>query len=280
MKKTESLKDVAILLKDTLYSDRDAVIAFGGMTGGGKSVCMIQLMKEFYGLMGRAFTFENMTWDRDELLEWIDGPQDEKGSRFGGQKPEYSGEIADELISMFYKRNWYEDEQKASIELFNKCRDRHQLVMGAVPNFWDLDSGILSRFRFYIYIPFRGIAWVFQQENNPFSGDQWNVGENRKIFRKHKNPAQCPNFVFEFHFADLAPDEKEAYYAIRNAKRKNTENQNKKKDVVKYKAIKMQRNEAIRCAYETGKYSQPQIAERCDISQSLVSDICNGVDEY
>ena len=137
VKRVETIREVAKLLNDTLYSDRDAVCAFGGMTGEGKSVCMIQLAKEFMKLKNGKFTFDWMTWDRDELLEWIDGPRDTENPKYGGQRNEYGVSIADELISMFYKRNWYEDEQKAAIELFNKCRDRHQLVLGAVPNFWD-----------------------------------------------------------------------------------------------------------------------------------------------
>jgi len=277
VKRVEDIKEVAVLLKDALYSDRDAVIAVGGMTGEGKSVCMIQLSKHFETLMKRKFTFDCMTWDREELLEWIDGAKDGKKNKYGGRKPEYEVSIADELISMFYKRNWYEDDQKGAIELFNKCRDRHQLVLGAVPNFWDLDSGMLTRFRFYIYIPYRGVAWVFQQENNPFASDQWNITENRKSFRKHKNPYRCPNFSFEFRYNDLEPSEKKAYYKVRNTKRKNTELQSKKKDVVKYSKIKGQRDECIRMAYETGAYTYKQISERAEIAVGLVSDVCNGV---
>lgn len=276
--KIEKIKEVARLINDTLLSDRDAVIAVGGMTGGGKSVCMIQLAKEYCEIRGITFDFNCMTWNRDELLEWIDGAKDGAVNKFGGQKPQYACNIADELISMFYKRNWYEDEQKAAIELFNKCRDRHQLVLGAVPSFFDLDSGMLSRFRFYIYIPYRGVAWVFEQENNPLSSDQWNMSENRKIFRKKKNPYSCPNFAFEFHYEDLTPAEKKKYYAIRNTKRKDTEMQNKKRDVVKYKRIKTQRDEAIRLAYETGKYTHEEISERVEISRALISSICNGGD--
>ena len=277
MKRVETIEAVAALIKDTLLSDRDAVIAVGGMTGEGKSVCMIKLVKEFLKLLNKKFSFECMTWEREELLEWVDGARDGETIKYSGQKPEYEASIADELISMFYKRNWYEEDQKGAVELFNKCRDRHQFVIGGVPSFWDLDGGMLSRFRFYIYIPYRGVAWVFQQENNPFASDQWNVTENRKIFRKHKNPYRCLNFVFEFHYGDLDIQEKKEYYEIRNRKRKNTENQSKKKTVEKYGKIKGQRDEVLRMAYETGQYTIKQISERCSLATGHISEVCNGM---
>ena len=277
MARQVTLKEFAELINDTLESDRDAVIGWGGMTGGGKSVGMIQTTKEFCKLRNQTFSFDCMTWERAELLEWVDGTAEDEPAKYGGQKPEYSANIADELISMFYARNWYEEDQKAAVELFNKCRDRHQLIQGAVPNFWDLDSGLLSRFRFYVFVPFRGIAWVFQQENNPFTKDQWNVRENCKAFRKHKNPYKCPNFAFEFRYDDLDAEEKKAYYDIRNTKRKNTESQNKKKTVVKYAKIKGQRDEVIRMLYETGNFTHEQIAERCEISRQHVGEVCNGI---
>lgn len=272
MKKYEKIEEVAKVIFDAQNSDHDVNIAFGGMTGVGKTTCMWALHKAHCLVTKKKPDLSCMTWDRDELIKWVDG--DKAGE---GRLPEFSCIIADELISMFYKRNWYEDDQKASIELFNKCRDRHLLIMGAVPNFWDLDSGMLSRFRYYIYIPYRGVAWVFQQENNPFAADQWNITENRKVFRKHKSPARCPNFLFEFIYDDFAPDEKKAYLKLRNTKRKNTEAQNKKKDTVKYSKIKAQRDEALRMSYETGQYTYKQIAERCGISDALVCDVCNGV---
>ena len=273
MKRVESIKDLGLFFHKILRSDRDVIIAFAGMTGEGKSCGMTQLGKSYCQSAGIKFDYDCMTYSREELLTWIDGDKDGEG-----QMPEYSLAIADELISMFYKRNWYEDDQKAAIDLFNKCRDRHMLIMGGIPNFWDLDNGMLSRIRFYIYIPRRGVGWLFEQENNPFTADKWNSAENKKVFRRKKNPYSCPNFVCEFRFADWDSEEKKKYYAIRNTKRKNTELQNKKKEPVeKYRKIKMQRDEAIRMANETGKYTQKQIGERCEIALGHVSDICNGV---
>jgi len=276
-KKLESLKNFAKTLHDTLVSDRDINIGVGGMTGEGKSVFMTQLIKEYCIISNQKFSFNCMTWEREELLEWIDGEKEGEKQKYGGQIPQFSPIIADELISMFYKRNWYEDEQKESVELFNKCRDRHLLIIGGIPSFWDLDGGMLNRIRFYIYIPYRGVAWVFQQENNPFSVDKWNARENMKIFRKKKVPYYCPNFLCELKYDDLDPQTKQEYYNIRNTKRKNTEGQNKKvKPERKIKAI-TQRNTLLLELWNTGKYSKKKLGRMIYMNDSQICDVINGV---
>ncbi len=75
------------------------------------------------------------------------------------------------------------------------CSSAGLFIAGAVPNFWDLDGGILTRFRFYLYVKERGEAWIFRQENNPFACDKWNLASNKKVFSKHGKPWRCPNFL-------------------------------------------------------------------------------------
>lgn len=269
------MRQLAKTAYDILDSDRDVFAAVGGMTGGGKSVFIIEWLTEYSDVARVPFTMDHLTWSRDELLLWIDGD----GPNRKGQKPRYSALAPDELISMFYKRNWYEDDQKAAIELFNKCRDRRLLIAGAVPNFWDLDSGLMSRFRFYIYIPMRGVAWVFQQENNPFAADKWNVSENRKVFRKKKNPYACPNFLCEIHYPDLDPETKKAYYEVRNKKRLNTENQNKGERIERYAKVKSARDKLIRLILknsETLGFTHEDLSDMTGLSVSMIYYIEKG----
>ncbi len=238
------MDDFAKVILDLAKSDRDVTVGCAGFTGEGKSVFLIKLQKTYSKITGLDWDLQkNMTWSRDELLKWIDGT----GAKRTGRKPEYTAILADEIISMFFNRNWWDEGQKEGIEIMNKCRDRHLLIGGAIPNFWELDSGLASRIRFYAYIPRgRGRAWIFEQEDNPFTKDKWNVAENVKLFRKHRNPYKCPNFLCEIHFDDLTPDEKKQYYALRNSKRLNTENQTKKQREERYGKIKEQRDNLIR----------------------------------
>ena len=209
------INEFAKIIHDILKTDRDVNIAVGGMTGVGKSTFMAQLQKKYSEIADVYWGFDRMTWSRKELMKWIDG----EGENKEGQLPEYSALLVDELFLLFYSRNWYERDQIDAISVFNMCRDRHLFIGGNVPNFWELDGAFRERMRFYIFIPRRGIAWVFEQEINPFVRDSWNVKENMHVFRRNKNPYKCKNFLMEISFPDFSPEEKEEYLKIRNLKR-------------------------------------------------------------
>lgn len=241
VKYIEKIEDFAATIYDLLKSDRDVNIGVGGFTGEGKSTFSTKLSQSYAKVANTYWGFNRMTWSRKEMITWIDG--DKKGK---GQLPEYSIILPDELFSMFYRRNWYDESQIDGIATFNMCRDRHIMLCGNVPNFWDLDSAFTSRIRFYVYVPRRGISWVFQQENNPFSSDNWNTQENKKLFRKHQSPMKCKNFVCEIHFPDWNDKEKERYLQVRNTKRLLALDQNKSDKQERYSAIKKQRDELIK----------------------------------
>lgn len=274
----QTLKEFAFVIHKTLRSDRDCMIGIGGFKGEGKSTFSTKLQKLYSEIAGIPWSFRHMTWHRDELQTWVDG----KGKDKEGQMPEYSAVLPDELISMFYRRNWFDDDQKGSVELFNKCRDRHLLIIGNVPSFWDLDPGFTKNLRFYIYIPERGRAWVFEQENNPFVKDPWNATENLKLFRKFKNPYKCANFVCEIHFDDWEEKEKEEYYRIRNYKRINSESNAKKKE--RYAKIKCQRDNAVKMLLNMNekvpkedKFKRQDIASMIGIDKSMIGKIEQGL---
>jgi len=238
----EKIEDFAKLIFQLQQSDLDVNMGVGGFTGVGKTTFSIQLQIAHSKVSGIEWSFDRMTWSRKELLKWIDGEKDTKA----GQLPEYSAILPDELFAMFYRRNWYEDEQIDAIATFNMCRDRHLFLCGNVPNFWELDTGFTNRIRFYVFIPTRGVAWVFEQENNPFCNDNWNVLENRKNFRKRKNPYSIPNFVCEIHYDDLDPELKQDYLAIRNTKRVEAITDNKTEKTERYGTVKQQRDAAFK----------------------------------
>lgn len=252
----ESLDGFATIIYKMLRSDRDNNIVVGGFTGEGKTTLDIQLIKAYCRVAGVPFSFENnITWQREELLAWIDGKADTVAGKDGlrpEQKPEYTPILVDELFLLFYKRTWFDSAQIDAVATLNMCRDRHLLILGNVPNFWDMDGAFLSRVRFYVYVVKRGVAWVFEQEANPFTADPWNRNANKMLFRRLKSPYRMPNFVCELEFTDLSPDEKAEYLRIRNIKRVMAV-QNKDPKRERYTRIKGQRDELIRLLFDVNE---------------------------
>ena len=260
-----TIKEFSKKLASITKSDRWVLGVCTGDMGEGKSCLTSQLLEEYAKEAKIPFTYsDSMTYSRKELKLWIDGDKSGKG-----QKKERSPVLADELISMFFKRNWYDFEQIDGIELLNKCRDRHLLVFGNVPNFWDLDGALLSLTTFRLHVYERGVAWVFMKDRNPFVCDPWHMTENAKLYRKHKNPYSCIGFVGEIRFRDWSPKDKEEYYTVRNEKRKNTEGQREKLE--KYRLIKEQRDTLIRLAFQLKPdITEKDIADTIDLSETAV----------
>jgi hypothetical protein len=239
--KKETVESFASLLTKKQHADWWELIACSGVQGVGKSCLLTQIVEEASKMNKMKFSYQdNLTWMRKEFTEWING----KGKDMSKRMPEFSAVLIDELISLFHKRNWINAEQNDAIELMNKCRDRHLIVGGNVPDFWDLDKGIRGLFTFWIHIPRRGIAWVFTPDSNPFEMDKWHVKFNAKQFGIDKNPYKCRGFIAEIHFDDWTPAKKKEYYDVRNTKRINTEGQGRK-DNNNLKVLRSQRNKLI-----------------------------------
>lgn len=268
----ETIRAFAQTISKILQSDRWVFIVCDGNMGEGKSCITSQLTQNTAELSKSPFSYKNnMTFRRDELKLWLDGDENKKH-----QKPEYSSLLVDELISLFFKRNWYNADQIDGIELLNKCRDRHQCVAGNIPNFWDLDSAVYSAITFWIHVHERGRAWVFEKDKNPFATDKWHRKHNEKIFMKRKNPYSCKGFVCEIHFPDWTPEEKEEYYKVRNMKRINTEGQ--RGGTLKHKDLKRQRDKLIRHQFTVNPKIKVKDIHKLipSLSESAIRKIKNG----
>jgi hypothetical protein len=212
------IEEFAKTIADILDSDRDAIIVQDGFKGEGKTVFMFWLGFHISQATKTSFDIEdNFTWQRSELQEWINpGPK---------QKSLKSVVVSDELVGMFYAREWQDNNQIDGLKLLNMCRDRHLCVMGAIPNFWELDINFRTLTLFWVHIHERGRAWVFRQSDNPGARDKWYKSEVEKSYFKNNNPYASPTFICEIHFPDWPGSLEERYYAIRNVKRLNIENQ-------------------------------------------------------
>jgi len=261
------IKGFAKTIAKIVKTDRWCFIGCDGDMGEGKSCFTSQLLKEVAKLTKTDFTYnDNLTFERKELSKWVDGEGVEKK----GQKPEYSSVLADELISMFFKRNWHDSDQIDGIELLNKCRDRHLCVAGNITSFWDLDKAIYPIITFWVHIHERGVAWVFQKDRNPFADDKWHKQLNFKLFNRYKYPARCHGFLFQVDFDDWTPEDKAEYYEVRNTKRVGTEGQREKKGNKRYREAMIHSAKLIKVLNEEHKIPYRQIAKMIDIDESTV----------
>lgn len=271
--KTYNINDFASLIAAILKSDRWCLIAFDGEMGEGKSCISSQLAAAIAKYSGTKFSYQgNMTFLRSELKKWIDGDGETKK----GQKSERSAVLADELISMFYKRNWHDANQIDGIELLNKCRDRHLAVLGNIPHFWDLDKGLYPMVTYRVHVSKRGRAYIFEKDANPFVLDKWNQRYNEKVYGKSGSPYNCRGFVGTLVWDDWPPEEKEEYYEVRNKKRVDTEGQRSQNK--NYAEIKKERDRAIRHIFEVDpNATTTNVAKICGVHQTHVSRIKNRV---
>ena len=244
-------------MADISQTDRYSLVVIDGDTGEGKSTLSKEACESTAKENGTPFSLQNnMTYLRSELVKWVDGEGEERK----GQLPEHSVVLSDELISLFFKRNWYDRDQINGVELLSKCRDRHLTIFGNIPNFWDLDSAVHPHIKFWIHIVQRGVAWVFEKDKNPFTVDKWRRRENYKILQKDNSPYRCRNFLFTLTWDDWTEKGKEEYYKIRNEKRRNTEGQVRKKGVADQKREKVIKN-FVRYLYNEKNLTQTEIAK-------------------
>ena len=99
-KRVQSIEKFALLIADILKSDRYCPIICSGEMGEGKSCFTDQVARAVAKITKVPFSYEkNMTYKRSELKEWIE------------TMPERSVILADEFVSLFFKRNWFDEDQ-------------------------------------------------------------------------------------------------------------------------------------------------------------------------
>lgn len=277
-----NIREFAKYIHDFIKNDNYVLMGTSGRPGVGKSTFTSQLQMAYAKKSRTPWSFDNITWDREELQTWIDGERDKqkvKDPKTGlkpGQKPEYTAICPDELLHMFYRRTWHDSGQQESIQTFNMCRDRHLFVAGNVPVFWQLDKDFTSLFNFYVHIPRRGVAWVFIPEENPFGSDPWNPNENKKLYRMHGDPFKSPNYLMTVLYEDLSVEDKKSYLRIRNEKR--VKALLEKKEPEKVTRSDLRHRNALGCLtnYLKGKgYTYVEIADIIGYPVRTLEDIAN-----
>ena len=95
--------------------------------------------------------------------------------------------FADEMINTAYNRDFFAGEQKELIKWLNMYRDNHNILIGCVPNFYDLDTQVRKLCKFRITLIERGVGIFQVAKSSMYINDPWETRVNEKIEMKWKN---------------------------------------------------------------------------------------------
>ena len=134
--------------------------------------------------------------------------------------------VADEMINVAFNREFYGEEQKKLIKMLNMYRDKCNILITCVPNFYSLDSQFRSLVKMRINVIRRGVAVIHTPNQSSFSLDKWDTKYNEKIERGWINKKKF-KFGFKkmttyrgmFKYPDLTPRQKEIYLQVKEEKR-------------------------------------------------------------
>lgn len=210
-----TITEIAKLLKDRTQNHYDGNVIVSGGTGEGKSTIIFKIFKKFPNFKLQ----DKLVYDRGEMLHLI---KDFKKSYI----------FADELISSFFKRTFWDRLQGELIQALNMYRSNFNIFCGAVPIFYSLDKELLKCFALHIQIIKRGIAIIHAPISaRNFSDDPWDVKHNQRLEdewskRRQKNPNFKPpiwkysTFQGYVFFSSLTKKQEEIYEKLKEEKRR------------------------------------------------------------
>ncbi len=187
----------------------DGIVVFDGNRGLGKSTGAVKCALRF-----KEFKIKrDVIFSRDEVMKAM-------------AKYHKGVIVADEMINVTFNRDFYGEEQKKLIKMLNMYRDRYNILIACVPNFYSLDSQFRSLVKMRINVIRRGLAVIHTPNQSSFSTDKWDSKYNEKIERswiKKKsfnfNYKKMTTFRGVFKYTDLPRRQRELYEKIKEEKR-------------------------------------------------------------
>jgi len=256
------LDEFAKIVNKHLKSDRDVFVCITGFTGEGKSTFAIELAQAHAKIRKKTYSLnKQMTWDREELLQMIDGENKLK---------QYDEVIHDELFLAGYNRKWQDAEQIEFIQTLNTYRDRHLLFIGCIPVFKQLDPAVRTRVRFWVHIFKRGIAVIRLQEPNSCTDDVWNLRDEATLERTKQLLKYSRNSPMVCYYDDLDDDTKKEYLELRNTKRIEAIHKTKEKSIGGNSKAYSAFNKLAMHIKKKYKYSNRQLAIISDVDRASI----------
>ena len=178
----------------------DSVICITGRVGRGKSTLAIKLAEQ---IAKRA----KVPFDLEENIIYDPNPKDVKAKIW--DLPEGSPVILDEGIRALYKRNWWTEENKFLVQMFNICRKKKKAIMICTPFFRQIDDGVRNeRVNLWIDLLDRGVAIAHVPADSQYMKDPWMVEQTEREIRK---------WLATRRWAGLHPDEYHKFLRTRKS---------------------------------------------------------------
>jgi hypothetical protein len=162
------IKDLAKSIVTRQSRKWDCIICFTGERGSGKSTGAIRLAKAISKINKQRFSIKkDVIYTRTEMME--------KLSQY------HKIIVADEALNAAFKRDFYVSEQKDLIKILMMYRDHGNILIMALPNFFDLDKPMRDLIKIRFDIRERGMALMHMPQKSFYKNDPWDCDYNRKV---------------------------------------------------------------------------------------------------
>lgn len=208
-----SLGNVEEVLRRWQDNKFDGLIVIDGNRGLGKSTLGVKTALRFAPLSFNMKT--DIVFSREDVIKHL-------ATRKRGII------IADEMINVTYNRDFHVDEQKKLIKMLNMYRDKRNILIACVPNFYDLDKQFRALVKLRLNVVRRGLAIIHMKNQSSYSADKWDMKENEKIEKSwlkktdfKPNWKRLTTYRGVLKFGDLGAKQRRRYESIKEEKRNN-----------------------------------------------------------
>jgi len=206
-----SLQNVCDMIKDRRNNKFDAIVFIDGVRGIGKSTLAYEICSRVKGA-GYFNPKKDIVYSQKDVMEEL-------------SRRENDILFVDEAINVAYNRDFYSENQKDLIKMLNMYRDRCNLYIGCIPNFYNLDKQIQRLCCMRITVLRRGVAIIHLPKPAMFNNDVWDTDSNKKEeikwnkFNMKPRYAKLSTFAGMLTFNDLTVKQRETYEQVKNEKR-------------------------------------------------------------
>lgn len=207
------LDELAKMIVDRQHNKYDVVIIIDGARGNGKSTLAYKLFTK----TGNFNPKKDLLFTRDDVMDAL-------------MNRKFSCIDADEMINSAHNREFFSGDQKNFIKAINQYRSNHNILIGSIPYFWDLDSQVRKLVKLRITIVRRGVGVLQMARTNLYGNDQWETTINKKIEESwagkqssHKTLRpqyhKLTTYAGHIFYTGLSPSQQAIYDELRDKKR-------------------------------------------------------------